>query len=111
MLYIPEQAMSTAKSMVAPLARAIVIMGFPYSVVKVEGIPRALTIVYEVSELKFERVAPNPYMISEGGGIRNSRKATGNASCLSVWGLNKIRISPAINIGRTRMWYSKGVKV
>lgn len=39
------------------------------------------------------------------------RKATGNASCLSVCGLKRIRISPAANIGKVNMWYSNGVNV
>ena len=49
--------------------------------------------------------------MSDGGGVRSMRKIIGNASCLSVWGLKRMRVSPAANIGKADMWYSRGVKV
>ena len=50
-------------------------------------------------------------MISDGGGVKNRRKANGKANCLRVCGLKRIRISPVAKIGRVKMWYSRGVNV
>ena len=62
----------------------IAIVGLPYSLVIVEGMPKAFTMVLEASELNTESVEPTAYRISDGGGVRNVRKATGKASCLRV---------------------------
>ena len=82
------------------LALVIIIVGLPYSLESIDGTPKAFTIAYEASELMMDSVVPNPVRISEGGGIRKIRKAIGNISCRSVCGLNIMRISPAVNIGK-----------
>ena len=43
--------------------------------------------------------------------MRNVRKAMGKRACLSVCGLKRISVSPAVNMGKVNMWYSMGVKV
>jgi len=43
--------------------------------------------------------------------VRNIRKAMGKRACFSVCGLNRMSVSPAVNMGSVNMWYSMGVKV
>jgi len=110
-LYMPEHAMSTANGIVDPSGLVIVIVGFPYSLERVEGTPNAFTIVWLASELMTDRVEPKVYRISVGGGVRKKRKAIGKASWRSVCGLNRIRVNPATKIGNASMWCSRGVNV
>ena len=90
----------TEKGIVVLLGVVIMIVGLPYSLESVDGTPKAFTMAYEASELMMDSVVPSPLRISEGGGIRKIRKVIGNISCLSVCGLNRMRISPAANIGK-----------
>ncbi len=48
---MPEQAMSTAKDSVAPPGLVICIIGLPYSLVRTDGIPSELMMMWEASEL------------------------------------------------------------
>ena len=79
-LYIPEQAMSTAKFIGVPSGLIIFIIGLPYSLVSVAGMPTRDTRPLEAWELRKDRVPPTKYKISVGGGAKKKRKSIGNAS-------------------------------
>ena len=57
-LYTPEHAISTEKGISIPLGLVMVIVGFPYWVEIVDGIPKELIRMYETSELKKDKVPP-----------------------------------------------------
>jgi hypothetical protein len=100
---MPEQAMSMAKGKVVPFGRVMTIDGLPYSFVIEDGMPKALTMAHEASEVKTDRFAPIPYRISVGGGTKNTRKAMANAICLRVCGLKKMSVKLATSIGSASM--------
>ena len=108
---MPEHAMSMANGIVVPFGLVIVIVGFPYSLESVDGMPNAFIIVWLASELITDKVEPNAYRISAGGGIRKMRNAIGKAACLKVCWLNRIKVNPATRIGNASMWCSRGVNV
>ena len=57
-LYMPEHAMSMAKGIVDPSGLVMVIVGFPYSPVRVDGTPNVFMMVWLASELMTDRVEP-----------------------------------------------------
>jgi hypothetical protein len=76
-----------------------------------ECTPSKFTIALVASVLTTLRVEPKLYNKSEGGWVRNAKKAIGNKACRRVPRLNKTSVRPAVRTGRVRMWYSSGVKV
>lgn len=108
---MPEQATSTVKGIVEPSGLVTIIVGLPYSLVSMEGMPIKFAMAFEASALTTARVAPIAKSISEGGGVKNIKKAIGKANWRRVCELNSMRIKPAKKIGMAKMWYSSGVKV
>ena len=58
---------------------------------------------YEASELITDSDEPKVLSISDGGGVKSMRKTRGNANCLSVCLLKRIKVRPAAKIGRVSM--------
>ena len=102
-LYMPEQAMSIVKFIGVPSGLIIDIIGLPYSLVNIAGMPIRDTIPLDAWELRKERVPPTKYRISVGGGAKKNRKSIGNASWRSVFTLNRTRINEATNTGSVIM--------
>ena len=97
---MPEQAMSTVNGIWAPSGLVIRIVGVPYSLIMVDGMPMAWVSPLDISELRLDRAPPMVYRISDGGGARKKRKIIGNIIWRNVWVLNIMRINPAVRIGR-----------
>jgi hypothetical protein len=99
-VYIPEQGKSIVKDVDCPVDVVNNIVGAPYAVESVTGIPNGLSSAYEACVLKFASPPPNVYKTSLGIGTRNRRKIMGKISVFKVFMLKSISVMPAMNIGK-----------
>ena len=103
--------MSIEKVIIVLSGWVMLIIGFPYSKIRLVEAPSRFARVFDVCALIFDSRDPMGYRISAGGGVRSAKNPRGNISCLRNFRLNRIRISPDTKKGRVAVWYSMGINV